>query len=42
VAIVENVATMIETANCDWCTDCEAVCRTGAIMCPFEIVSQEP
>lgn len=22
---------------CDWCTDCEAICPTGAITCPFEI-----
>jgi ferredoxin len=28
--------------ECDWCTDCEAVCSTGAISCPFEIIIQEP
>jgi NAD-dependent dihydropyrimidine dehydrogenase PreA subunit len=22
---------------CDWCTNCEAVCPTGAISCPFDI-----
>jgi ferredoxin len=27
--------------ECDWCTDCEAVCLTGAISCPFEIILQK-
>ena len=42
LVMVNNVITIIETAECDWCTDCEAVCPTGAIRCPFEIVIQEP
>jgi MinD superfamily P-loop ATPase len=41
LAIVDKVVTIIETAECNWCTDCEAVCHTGAITCPFEIVGQE-
>jgi ferredoxin len=41
LAIVNNVVTIIETVECDWCTDCESVCTTGAISCPFEIIIQE-
>ena len=41
LVIVNNIITIIETVECDWCTDCEAVCPTGAISCPFEIVIQE-
>ena len=39
--LVKNVVTIIETIECDWCTYCEAVCPTGAISCPFEIVIEE-
>lgn len=39
--LVNNVITIIETVDCDWCTDCELVCPTGAISCPFEIIIQE-
>jgi ferredoxin len=42
LAIVNNIIAIIETVECDWCTDCEAVCLTGAISCPFEIILQEP
>ena len=42
LAIVNNIITIIETVECDWCTDCELVCLTGAISCPFEIILQEP
>jgi len=42
LAIVNNVITIITTVECDWCTDCELVCPTGAISCPFEIIIQEP
>jgi ferredoxin len=41
LAIVNKIITVIETVECDWCTDCEAVCPTGAISCPFEIILQE-
>jgi MinD superfamily P-loop ATPase len=41
LAIIDNVITISETVECDWCTDCEAVCPTGAIRCPFEIIIQE-
>jgi ferredoxin len=42
LAIVNNIITIIGTVECDWCTDCELVCPTGAISCPFEIIIQEP
>lgn len=32
------LVTIVETAVCDWCADCEAVCPTGAIRCAYEIV----
>lgn len=36
---LENGRIAIKTTGfCDWCTDCETVCDTGAITCPFEIV----
>ena len=42
LAIVNKVITFIGVVECDWCTDCEVVCPTGAISCPFEIILQEP
>jgi len=42
LVIVNNIITIIESVDCDWCTDCELVCPTGAISCPFEIILQEP
>ena len=41
LVLVNNVITVLETIECDWCTMCEAVCPTGAILCPFEIVVEE-
>lgn len=41
LVMVNNVITIVETVECDWCTLCEAVCPTGAISCPFEIVTEE-
>jgi len=38
LVLVDSIITIVETADCDWCTQCEAVCPTGAISCPFEIV----
>ena len=40
LVLVDNVVTLVEKVECDWCTQCEAVCPTGAISCPFEIVVQ--
>ena len=41
LAIVNSIVVIIEMVECDWCTDCELVCSTGAISCPFEIIFQE-
>jgi MinD superfamily P-loop ATPase len=41
LAIVEGVIRVKPTVDCHWCTFCELVCPTGAIQCPFEIVSEE-
>ena len=41
LALVGNMITVRETDSCDWCTMCEAVCPTGAITCPFEIVPEK-
>jgi len=40
--LVDQVVTLIEIEGqeCDWCANCEAVCVTGAITCPFEIIIQ--
>jgi ferredoxin len=39
--MVDNIVTIIEIEECGWCTQCEAVCPTGAISCAFEIVIEE-
>ncbi len=39
--LVDNVATVVESEECCYCTECEAVCPTGAIGCPYEIVITE-
>ena len=41
VVIVDNVASIMETDDCGYCTECEAVCPTGAIQCPYEIIIEE-
>ena len=41
VILAGGVITIVETAGCGWCTQCEAICPTGAISCPFEIVIEE-
>ncbi|MFQ6122918.1 MAG: ATP-binding protein [Dehalococcoidales bacterium] len=41
LVLVDNIITVIETKQCDWCTQCEAICPTAAISCPFEIVIEE-
>lgn len=38
LVLVNNIITIIEIEECGWCTQCEMVCETGAITCPFEIV----
>ena len=43
--LVNNVITIVQTEGCHWCTkwcnNCEEVCLTGAIVCPFEIVIED-
>jgi ferredoxin len=29
---------VVETEKCDYCGDCEAVCPTGALNLPYQIV----
>lgn len=36
-----NIVTIIETEGCGWCTNCEAVCPSQAITCPYEIVIEQ-
>ena len=38
LVLVGGTVTIVETEECGWCTECEAVCPIGAIACPFEIV----
>ena len=42
LVMIDNVVSVVETEECGWCTDCEAVCPTGAISCPFDIVIESP
>jgi len=43
--LIDNVVEIKEKAECQrctrWCTVCEMVCPTGAIQCPFEVVTEE-
>ena len=41
LVLVNNVVTVTKKKECGWCAECEAVCPTGAILCPFEIVIEE-
>lgn len=38
LAIQDRIAVLVSPEDCDYCTDCEAVCAVGAIACPFEVV----
>jgi MinD superfamily P-loop ATPase len=38
LTLAQNLIIVIEKEECGWCTQCEAVCPTGAISCPFEII----
>ena len=39
--LVDDVIMVVETEECSYCTECEAVCPTGAIRCPYEVVIEE-
>lgn len=41
LVMVESIIQMVDTEDCGYCTECELVCPTGAIQCPFEIVMEE-
>ena len=38
LVLTDNILTVIETQECGWCMECEAVCPSQAISCPFEII----
>lgn len=40
-SLVGNVVRVVETSECGYCTDCEAICPTGAIQCPYEVIIEE-
>lgn len=39
--MVDKLVTVVEVDNCFYCTECEAVCPTGAIACPYDIIVEE-
>jgi NAD-dependent dihydropyrimidine dehydrogenase PreA subunit len=39
LAIRASKAVLVNPDDCDYCTDCEAVCPVRAIACPFEVVA---
>lgn len=45
LVLVDNVATFVEGPRCwqctRWCGLCEAVCPTGALTYPFEVILEE-
>ncbi len=45
LAIKDSLAVYIEGSKCSactrWCCQCEVVCPTRAISCPFEVVIEE-
>ena len=41
LVMINNVVTIIESEDCGWCLQCEVVCPTGAITCPFEIIIEK-
>ena len=41
LVLVDNIVAIVGTVECVWCLECEVVCPTGAIACPFEIVLEE-
>ncbi|MBI2847588.1 MAG: 4Fe-4S binding protein [Chloroflexi bacterium] len=42
VEMVDGKAVVVHPEVCTYCTDCEALCGSGAISCPFEIILVEP
>jgi NAD-dependent dihydropyrimidine dehydrogenase PreA subunit len=42
LALRDLKAAIARPDRCDYCTECEAVCPARAIICPFEVVLEEP
>ena len=42
VSMVEGKPILSRPDNCDYCTNCEEFCTSGAIRAPFEIVMADP
>lgn len=38
VSLVSGRAKVVRPEDCSYCAECETICRSGAIRCPFEIV----
>ena len=38
VSLLNGKAIVVRPDECHYCTDCEAICSSGAIRCPFEII----
>jgi MinD superfamily P-loop ATPase len=38
LVLIGDIVTVNTAEECDWCIECEIVCITGALSCPFEIV----
>jgi MinD superfamily P-loop ATPase len=38
LVLIDGVVTIVKGIECDWCTQCEAVCINEAITCPYEVV----
>lgn len=41
LVLTDNKISILQVDSCGWCTDCELVCATGALLCPFEIISAD-
>lgn len=41
LVLVGQVIKIVHAGDCGYCTNCELVCPTGAIQCPYEIVIEE-
>ena len=42
VELVQDKAMIVRPEDCNYCTDCEVFCSSGAIRCPFEIIVAKP
>jgi MinD superfamily P-loop ATPase len=38
LALMGGKAALESPWDCDYCAECEGICRQGAILCPFEVV----